>query len=513
MKVVVDRIVQYPNRFQLVNVSTSEVLGVFDLSAVTGTIQQVGTEINAELFQSIQDDLTQLAQNIVEERNARGVDVNALQNSIATKITANGGELGNAVVTFSEVSNASNIASGEKASILFGKIRNWFSRLKALAFKDTIADADISSNANISQSKVSGLTAIQNKLNGIDAGANNYTLPVSTATNLGGVKVGSRLSVATDGTLSADSQTENSYTTTEKNKLAGIESGAQKNVVTSVAGKTGAVTLDKSNVGLSNVANERQYSASNPPPYPVTSVNGSTGEVRVAVPTKTSELTNDSGFLTGIPLANSYTIGGVKISATGLDMGNGLYLKDGYLLSRHGIYGYKAMISYPFQANRLYYLSDVIYDLGLKERDLNGALIDVFCPNESGLLWAENDISLAFGGLNTAYNYSISNRFTGEVTSTIGANNPATSPILWKYSADNGIVRSSFPIRLYADRYIEDGRGFFRVSTEQNYTEWSKQVIITGPSASSQYAFVSNVDIPTNIPLYLVFYTKFGYNY
>ena len=103
MKVVVDRIVQYPNRFQLVNVSTSEVLGVFDLSAVTGTIQQVGTEIDAELFQSIQDDLTQLAQNIVEERNARGVDVNALQNSIATKITANGGELGNAVVTFSDV--------------------------------------------------------------------------------------------------------------------------------------------------------------------------------------------------------------------------------------------------------------------------------------------------------------------------------------------------------------------------------------------------------------------------
>lgn len=38
----------------------------------------------------------------------------------------------------------------------------------------------------------------------------------------------------------------------------------------------------KSDVGLSNVANERQYSASNPPPYPVTSVNGRTGEVSVA---------------------------------------------------------------------------------------------------------------------------------------------------------------------------------------------------------------------------------------
>ena len=45
------------------------------------------------------------------------------------------------------------------------------------------------------------------------------------------------------------------YTTTEKNKLSGIEEGAQKNTVTSVAGKTGAVTLAASDVGLGNVDN------------------------------------------------------------------------------------------------------------------------------------------------------------------------------------------------------------------------------------------------------------------
>lgn len=45
------------------------------------------------------------------------------------------------------------------------------------------------------------------------------------------------------------------YTTTEKTKLSGIEEGAQKNTVTSVAGKTGAVTLAKGDVGLSNVDN------------------------------------------------------------------------------------------------------------------------------------------------------------------------------------------------------------------------------------------------------------------
>ncbi|MER1986565.1 MAG: pyocin knob domain-containing protein [Solibacillus sp.] len=47
----------------------------------------------------------------------------------------------------------------------------------------------------------------------------------------------------------------NDYTTVEKNKLAGIATGAQVNAVTSVAGKTGAVTLTKADVGLGNVDN------------------------------------------------------------------------------------------------------------------------------------------------------------------------------------------------------------------------------------------------------------------
>jgi hypothetical protein len=57
-------------------------------------------------------------------------------------------------------------------------------------------------------------------------------------------------------------------------------------------------SYSKSEVGLGNVDNVKQYSASNPPPYPVTSVNGKTGAVTVSVPTKTSQLTNDSNFLT-----------------------------------------------------------------------------------------------------------------------------------------------------------------------------------------------------------------------
>jgi hypothetical protein len=52
--------------------------------------------------------------------------------------------------------------------------------------------------------------------------------------------------------------------------------------VTSVAGKTGVVTLAKEDVDLGNVDNVKQYSASNPPPYPVSSVAGKTGAVTLA---------------------------------------------------------------------------------------------------------------------------------------------------------------------------------------------------------------------------------------
>jgi len=47
----------------------------------------------------------------------------------------------------------------------------------------------------------------------------------------------------------------NYFTAAEKSKLAGIEAGAQVNAVTSVAGRTGAIVLTKTDVGLSNVDN------------------------------------------------------------------------------------------------------------------------------------------------------------------------------------------------------------------------------------------------------------------
>lgn len=83
--------------------------------------------------------------------------------------------------------------------------------------------------------------------------------------------------------------------------------------------------VSKSDVGLGNVANERQYSSTNPPPYPVTSVNGKTGAVTVSVPTvpATTSLIkgNGSGGLAAATAGTDYalrpTTRKVTLSASG----------------------------------------------------------------------------------------------------------------------------------------------------------------------------------------------------
>ena len=89
MKEVQDRVVQFSNRYKLTNAETGEVLGTFDFDEVTGTVQQVGTEIDKELFDSISADITAEAQaraaadttlqgNIDAEKAARETAVKAV---------------------------------------------------------------------------------------------------------------------------------------------------------------------------------------------------------------------------------------------------------------------------------------------------------------------------------------------------------------------------------------------------------------------------------------------------
>ncbi len=102
-------------------------------------------------------------------------------------------------------------------------------------------------NVTISYDDPSGITTIAATPG---AGVTDLT----TATSATSVTVIS--STGTDAVLGAATTTKAGIlTASDKNKLDAIESGAQVNIVTSVAAKTGAVNLTKTDVGLSNVDN------------------------------------------------------------------------------------------------------------------------------------------------------------------------------------------------------------------------------------------------------------------
>ena len=164
--------------------------------------------------------------------NSTRIATTAFVNSFnSTKLESNG-DGSNVTAAFTAASSRTNIATGEKLSVLFGKIAKWLSDLGSLAFKSTVAKTDLASDVQTSLGK-------------------------------------------------ADSALQ---------------------------------SVTKSDVGLGNVDNVKQYSASNPPPYPVTSVNGQIGAVTVSVPTVPSTTNilkgNGSGGVVAATRGSDYIASG-----------------------------------------------------------------------------------------------------------------------------------------------------------------------------------------------------------
>lgn len=134
------------------------------------------------------------------------------------------------------------------------------------------------------------------KVDSVNGKTGDVTL---TAVDVGAVPVGEGGII---GVASVNGRSGNVTLTSEDVGLGNLDNERQYSAsnpppypVESVNGKTGAVNLtaddvgarpadwtpSKSNIGLGLVENERQYSAANPPPYPVTAVNGQTGDVAV----------------------------------------------------------------------------------------------------------------------------------------------------------------------------------------------------------------------------------------
>lgn len=85
-------------------------------------------------------------------------DVNEIAAEAAKKVDISGkldktGDGSNVTAKFSAATTRTNIATGEKLSVLFGKIAKWFADLGSLAFKSTVAKSDLASDVQDSLGK------------------------------------------------------------------------------------------------------------------------------------------------------------------------------------------------------------------------------------------------------------------------------------------------------------------------------------------------------------------------
>lgn len=114
----------------------------------------------------------------------------------------------------------------------------------SVRFANIYADTLYGDGSNITNLTDNNFTnALKTKLDGIETSANNYSLPTATGSVLGGVKIGSGITI-TSGVISADSQTDENFTSALKTKLDGIATNANNySLPTATASVLGGVKI------------------------------------------------------------------------------------------------------------------------------------------------------------------------------------------------------------------------------------------------------------------------------
>ena len=186
----------------------------------------------------------------------------------------------------------------------------------------------------------------------VDAYTSGIGISISTNNEISiKIVVGNGLSADTDGIKMATvtTTTNGAMLSGDKVKLDGIENGAQKNTVTGVKGdneatyRVGNVNITKANIGLNNVDNVKQYSLSNPPPYPVSSVNNKTGAVSLDASdvgaVSTSDITQTLGTST-TKVPSEKAVSDALSGAGAGDMLKAIYDPNGSVATAGGIPNY-----------------------------------------------------------------------------------------------------------------------------------------------------------------------------
>lgn len=220
--------------------------------------------------------------------------------------------------------------------------------------------------ADVLQAHTDAIQAIDNYLaaggGAGGGGGGDYILPVATKTILGGVKVdGDTIAVTSDGTISVTAK-----------------AGAIKNTsdLSNDGSGSGSYFVEASE--LAQVAFAGNWSAL---------------EGKPTIPTKTSQLTNDSNFLSTIPKATTTTLGGIKLDGETLAMDiNGVVSVVGgtsegasYLVDLEDVHFSSAMLQngdvLTYNSESSTWVNQAI-DLGAGSRELTLAEYDALTAEE-----------------------------------------------------------------------------------------------------------------------------------
>lgn len=132
----------------------SNAVGTTECPFITGAMQQVTTNAIVAQWESEFDAWFSNVQSQLE-----GNVVTNLQNQIDSKLTANGGDGKDVVVSFTEAATEAHISSGEKLSVLFGKILKMFKGKAPNSHASSGTTYGVGTTANYGHCKtINGLT-------------------------------------------------------------------------------------------------------------------------------------------------------------------------------------------------------------------------------------------------------------------------------------------------------------------------------------------------------------------
>ena len=217
------------------NIATGE-----KLSVIFGKIAKWLADLKAVAFSGSYNDLTNKP-----DIPSKASDVGAVGTT---------GDGSNVTAAFTKASSRTNIATGEKLSVLFGKIAKWLSDLKAVAFSGSYTD--LTDKPTI-PSKASDVGAV-----GTTGDASNVTAAFTKATSRTNIATGEKLStifgkiakwLADLGSLAFKSTVAKADLAEDvQTSLGKADSALQSAPVTSVNGQTGEVTVSVPDASTTN---------------------------------------------------------------------------------------------------------------------------------------------------------------------------------------------------------------------------------------------------------------------